>query len=107
MKVSGCSIAIPALALAGSALGATYSLTDTVVGSDFNSFFAYEAIADPTNGRVDYVDQATAEANGITSFTDDSFILKADDTTVLAASDPGRMSARLQSNNQYSTHVAV
>ncbi len=29
-----------------------YSIVDTVVGSDFYDFFNWEAISDPTHGRV-------------------------------------------------------
>lgn len=32
--------------------GATYNLNSNVVGSDFYSAFSFQAIADPTNGRV-------------------------------------------------------
>lgn len=40
------SLVAPALA------GATYSLSDSVVGEGFYNTFNFEAIADPTNGRV-------------------------------------------------------
>ena len=33
-------------------LGDTYSLTSGIVGPDFLNFFTFEAIADPTHGRV-------------------------------------------------------
>jgi hypothetical protein len=32
--------------------GATYKLQDNVAGSGFYDFFAFEAIPDPTHGRV-------------------------------------------------------
>ncbi len=35
-----------------SAASVSYSQTDSFVGSQFNNGFSYEAIADPTNGRV-------------------------------------------------------
>ena len=54
-----------------------------------------------------YVDQATALAQNLTYASGDTLILRADDTTVLSASDPGRNSVRLQSNNVYSNHVTV
>ncbi|KAG8215910.1 hypothetical protein J3R82DRAFT_7882 [Butyriboletus roseoflavus] len=39
--------------LVGFALaGATYSLSDSIVGEGFYSSFTFEAIPDPTNGRV-------------------------------------------------------
>ena len=39
-------------ALTGLVGAATYSISDTIVGTDFYSAFTFEAIADPTNGRV-------------------------------------------------------
>lgn len=88
-------------------LSATYSLSDNVVGSGFNSFFSYQAISDPTHGRVNYVDKGTAQSKNLTYASGNTFILRADHTTTLSASGPGRDSVRLQSNKQYSTHVAV
>ena len=86
---------------------ATYTLSDNYVGDSFLSGFEHEAIADPTNGRVTYVDQATALADNLTFTSSDTFIIRADDTTVLAASDPGRKSVRVRSTKTYTTHVAV
>ncbi|KAJ8489562.1 hypothetical protein ONZ51_g2842 [Trametes cubensis] len=89
------------------AFGATYSQTDSHQGSDFLQSFTHQAIADPTHGRVNYVDQATALAQNLTFSSGDHFVIRADDTTVLSASGPGRNSVRLQSNKQYTTHVTV
>lgn len=50
MSSSRCLLAIASLT--ASALGATYSQTDSYVGSQFLSGFQHMAIADPTNGRV-------------------------------------------------------
>ncbi|KAL5508546.1 hypothetical protein ACEPAH_6165 [Sanghuangporus vaninii] len=85
----------------------SYSLSDNFVGDGFLSGFEHEAIADPTNGRVTYVDQATALADNLTFASSDSFVIRADDTTVLAASDPGRNSVRIRSLKTYTTHVIV
>ena len=43
-----------ALVLAFSVLAPAsgYSITDTIIGSDFYDFFAWEAVPDPTHGRV-------------------------------------------------------
>ena len=54
-----------------------------------------------------YIDQATALSKNLTYASGDSFILKADDTTVLSSSGPGRDSVRIQSNKAYTTHVSV
>ena len=48
-------ITIP-IALTLSGLVSGYSLVDTVIGPDFYTFFQWQAIPDPTNGRV-YVNQ--------------------------------------------------
>ena len=42
--------------LAVSVFGATYSISDSHVGTDFLSAFTHQAISDPTHGRV-YVSQ--------------------------------------------------
>ncbi|KAF9475568.1 endo-1,3(4)-beta-glucanase [Pholiota conissans] len=88
-------------------LGATYSLSDSVVGSGFYNFFQWENIADPTNGRVTYVDQATSKSLNLTFASSNSFILRTDFKTVLSASGPGRNSVRIRSAKTYTTHAAV
>ncbi|TFK51078.1 putative laminarinase [Heliocybe sulcata] len=97
---------VPVL-LASSALGATYTLSDTHVGSDFLTSFVHEAIPDPTSGRVNYVDQATATSKNLTYAMGDTLILRADSTTVLTPSGPGRDSVRIKSVKSYTTHVTV
>ncbi|KAL5510983.1 hypothetical protein ACEPAG_3702 [Sanghuangporus baumii] len=94
-------------AFAGIAYGATYSLSDNIVGRTFLSEFSHQAISDPTHGRVNYVNQATALAQNLTFATDSTFVIRGDHNTVLSASGPGRNSVRLQSNKQWTTHVAV
>lgn len=54
-----------------------------------------------------YVDQHTAQEHNITHATDNSFVLRADYTTYLTPSDPGRRSARIVSRRQFTTVVAV
>ncbi|KAJ8693745.1 hypothetical protein PTI98_008714 [Pleurotus ostreatus] len=88
-------------------LGATYQLSDNIVGSAFLNTFNFEAISDPTHGRVNYVDANTARSKNLTFASGDTFILRADSTTRLSASGPGRDSVRIRSNKVYTTHVAV
>ncbi|KAJ7692219.1 2 beta-glucan [Mycena rosella] len=90
-----------------SALAAVYQNTENIVGPGFYNSFNFEAIPDPTTGRVNYVDQATATSANLTFASGDKFVLRADDTTVLDPSSAGRDSVRLQSKSAYSTHVAV
>jgi hypothetical protein len=56
----------------------------------------------------EYVDEATAIANKLTYTTAyDTFVLRADSTTVLNPSGPGRQSVRLKTTKAYSTHVVI
>jgi len=96
------AFAVPQLASA-----AIYSLTDSIVGTGFYDAFDFEAISDPTHGRVNYVSQAEAQNLTLTIATHRSFILRADNTTVLDPSGPGRNSVRIQSKNTYTTHVII
>ncbi|KIJ63544.1 glycoside hydrolase family 16 protein [Hydnomerulius pinastri MD-312] len=75
-----------ALAIAADAQGATYTLSSSLSGQAFLNAFEWQAIADPTNGRVNYVSQTTAQADGLYSVSGSSVTLRADDTTVLDAS---------------------
>ncbi|OJT14334.1 hypothetical protein TRAPUB_9125 [Trametes pubescens] len=93
--------------LVSSALAATYPLKDSFVGQGFLSGFSHQAIPDPTHGRVNYVDQPTALAQNLSFATDNTFIMRADSFSVVDPSAPGRNSVRIQSNNQYTTHVSV
>ncbi|KAF9218745.1 glycoside hydrolase family 16 protein [Gyrodon lividus] len=96
-----------AVAVASGASAATYSVTSNLVGQSFLNAFSWQAIADPTNGRVNYVSEATAQADGLVSVWGNQVVLRADSTTTLSPSGPGRNSFRLESNAQYTTHVAV
>ncbi|KAF7370092.1 Glycoside hydrolase family 16 protein [Mycena sanguinolenta] len=93
---------------ASSALAATYSRSENIVGTGFYNSFNFEAIQDPTAGRVNYVDEATAKSQNLTFASDNTFILRADFKTVISdSSATGRNSVRIRTNNAYTTHVAV
>ncbi|KAI0726247.1 putative beta-glucanase from glycoside hydrolase family GH16 [Fomitopsis betulina] len=96
-----------ALSLSSLAQAGPYSINQTSIGRDFLTNFQWEDITDPTKGRVNYVNQSTSLANNLTFTSDDTFIMRADYTTNLTASGPGRMSNRIKSYAQYRTHVAV
>ncbi|KAF5344996.1 hypothetical protein D9756_011303 [Leucocoprinus leucothites] len=86
---------------------ATYSISDTVVPSSFLNFFEFQAIADPTMDD-NYVDQSTAVSQGLVNqASSTSFIVRADDRTVLNPNGAGRNSVRIRSKKTYTTHVAV
>ncbi|KZW03327.1 glycoside hydrolase family 16 protein [Exidia glandulosa HHB12029] len=98
-----------ALALASPSLtmAASYSVSDTFIGSSFLSGFDFEAISDPTHGRVQYVSQSAAQSANLTSTTSTSFVMRVESKTVLSASGAGRKSVRIQSKKQWTTHVAI
>jgi len=89
------------------ALAGTYLLSDEIIGSDFYTAFNWEAIEDPTRGRVTYVDQNDSQNQNLTFASSDSFILRTDFQTVLSPDGPGRNSVRIKSQKTYSTHVVV
>ncbi|KAH9478613.1 putative glycosidase C21B10.07 [Psilocybe cubensis] len=90
-----------------SALAATYSQTDSHIGSDFLNAFSLEAISDPTHGRVNYVDAGTAASQNLTFTSSNTFIMRADFKKTLDPNGPGRNSVRMMSNKQYTTSVMV
>ncbi|KAJ3510113.1 hypothetical protein NMY22_g16071 [Coprinellus aureogranulatus] len=50
--------------------GPGYKLTDSIVGHEFFRAFDWEAIPDPTHGRVLYVDENTSRRNNLTYATE-------------------------------------
>lgn len=54
-----------------------------------------------------YVNQATAVAQNLTYASGNTLVLRADHTTTLSASGPGRNSVRIRSVKTYTTHVSV
>ncbi|KAL1676386.1 glycoside hydrolase family 16 protein [Schizophyllum commune] len=94
------------LASAGPALAA-YVKSESFVGQSFYDGFDFQAIADPTHGRVNYVDAQTAKDKNLTYASADSFVLRMDSTTVLDPAGAGRDSVRIRSKNTYTTHVLV
>lgn len=89
------------------ALAANYTLSDNIVGAAFYTTFEWEAIPDPTRGRVTYVDQSDSQSQNLTFASSDSFVLRTDFKTVLSADDPGRNSVRIKSQKTYTTHAVV
>ncbi|TFY64735.1 hypothetical protein EVG20_g5848 [Dentipellis fragilis] len=106
MQLSVASVLLSTLLAARTAYGATYSLSDNITPSTFYNNFAFQAISDPTHGRVNYVNQATAQSEGIITLGS-TIKLSADVSGTIPASGPGRDSFRVQSKKQYTTHVAV
>ncbi|TFK50267.1 endo-1,3(4)-beta-glucanase-like protein [Heliocybe sulcata] len=84
-----------------------YYLSDYHVGYEFYNTFEFQAIPDPTHGRVNYVNESYAISKNLSYASWDTFIMRADHTTVLNASDAGRDSVRIQSYKSYTTHVII
>ncbi|KAG8216684.1 glycoside hydrolase family 16 protein [Butyriboletus roseoflavus] len=99
------------LTVAVNALGAKYNLTSSLTGQSFFDAFDWQIIPDPTNGRVCVHPDAwskVAKADGLYSIAASGVVtLRADNTTVLSASGPGRNSFNLISLANYTTHVAI
>ncbi|RDB18969.1 putative glycosidase C21B10.07 [Hypsizygus marmoreus] len=102
-----CFFALALLPFVVPSLAARYPLSDNIVGTAFLNTFDFQAIADPTHGRVNYVDQATAQSQNLTFASADSFVLRTDFKTRLNPGGPGRNSVRIRSKKVYTTHVAV
>ncbi|KAF8901351.1 glycoside hydrolase family 16 protein [Gymnopilus junonius] len=95
------------LSTAAQVSAATYLLTDEIIGLSFYDAFIWESFADPTNGRVSYVDRVTSDMMNLTFASPDTFILRADSENVLDPSGPGRNSVRIRSKQTYTSHVSV
>ncbi|KAF6764292.1 endo-beta-glucanase [Ephemerocybe angulata] len=85
----------------------SYALVEEYIGKDFLEGFNFEAIDDPTHGRVNYVNSAIALQEQLVLAKRDSFVLRADSKTTLSPEGPGRNSVRLISKNQYENAVMV
>ncbi|KAL8696725.1 MAG: hypothetical protein Q9201_007512, partial [Fulgogasparrea decipioides] len=87
-------------------LSAGYSLQDDYSADKFFDMFSFDTMDDPTNGYVNYVDQATAREHGMLDSKDNGAItLRSDSTSV--ASGRGRNSLRLTSKAAYNHALIV
>ncbi|KAK2761284.1 hypothetical protein FQN54_001806 [Arachnomyces sp. PD_36] len=86
------------LALAGCVTGslAAYEVVQEYTSENFFSEFTLFTEADPTNGFVTYVDQATAEAEGLISTENNAIYMGVDYANTVT--DGGRHSVRVSSN---------
>ncbi|KAL1755379.1 glycoside hydrolase family 16 protein [Schizophyllum commune] len=85
----------------------SYHVSESYVGNDFYRGFDFQAITDPTHGRVNYVDMYTAQGRNLTYTTGDTFILRGDSWSYLRPNGPGRDSVRIQSKKTYTDHISV
>ncbi|KAH0828889.1 glycoside hydrolase family 16 protein [Lanmaoa asiatica] len=85
----------------------TYSLSNSLAGQSFINAFTWATNPDPNWGRVNYVDLATAQSKGLVSVSGNQVTLRADRTTKLTSSGPGRDSFDLVSKIINLTHLIV
>ncbi|KAJ7680263.1 glycoside hydrolase family 16 protein [Mycena polygramma] len=98
---------IPLLCLSLPALAAqSYSLKDEFIGDGFFSW-NWETSSDPTHGRVNYVDKATAMSMNLSVAADNTFLMRADNVNKVAPGEPGRKSVRISSPAAYEDSVMV
>ncbi|KAF9562372.1 glycoside hydrolase family 16 protein, partial [Agrocybe pediades] len=107
MVFSACLATFLVLGLVPSSLGAQYLLKENIIGSGFYDHFDWEAVDDPSHGRVTYVDMQTSIDQNLTYGHHNTFILRTDFQSVLQPDGPGRNSVRIRSKNTYTTHVAI
>ncbi|KAG0693396.1 glycoside hydrolase family 16 protein [Suillus ampliporus] len=84
-----------------STLTQTYTLNVSHVGYNFLDNFSWETMDDPTHGRVNYVDLATALGDNLTFVSDSKFVMRADDTRQVENTTRGRDSVRIRSLAAY------
>ncbi|KAF8803218.1 endo-1,3(4)-beta-glucanase [Phlegmacium glaucopus] len=95
------------LVLLSSSSANSYRLSESIVGQDFYQHFSWEAVADPSHGRVNYVDQQTSIDQNLTYASHNAFVLRTDHHNVLDPNGPGRNSVKIKSKNVYTNHVVI
>ncbi|CCM05071.1 uncharacterized protein FIBRA_07277 [Fibroporia radiculosa] len=89
------------------AVRSQFTIADTYIGQDFFNTWTWQDIDDPTNGRVNYTDQAFARATNLSYATSTKFFMRADDQNVVPSNARGRNSVRILSNKAYSDSLTV
>lgn len=97
LLVTTMKTSLPLFALAGTT-SAAYTLLNTFNASNWMSSFQAQAIADPTNGYVNYLSQSAAQAAGLYKIIGNQVFVGVDNTSVLDPSGTGRNSVRIASN---------
>lgn len=87
------------------ALASQYTIADDYSGNNFWNLMTFDTENDPTHGYVNYVDQSTAQSDGLVSTNNGVVTIKSDSTNV--ASGRGRNSVRVTSTKQYNHGLVV
>ena len=88
---------------------AQYTIKDHFQGSTFFDGFSFFTDGDPTHGFVKYVDQGTAQTNGLIGTTANTAYMGVDYTSKLdpGGSQGGRQSVRLSSKSTYTEGLFI
>lgn len=101
------STTTPPVSGGGGSGGGEYAQTHNFQGDSWFDGWSFWHDKDPTNGRVQYVDQDTARSANL-SYTDgDRFVIKLDPNGTLDPNGPGRQSVRIQMNDAVTKHTSV
>ncbi|KAJ5671297.1 hypothetical protein N7507_000424 [Penicillium longicatenatum] len=111
MKTSSLSLSAGSLlliSLLSPAAASEYQLVESWQGEEFFDYFHFYTGADPTNGWVTYLDQASAESSGLVKVTDQGTVyIGVDHTTTLSTSGKGRDSVRVGTTKYYEHSLVV
>ncbi|KAJ5925311.1 hypothetical protein N7454_007950 [Penicillium verhagenii] len=111
MKASSLSLSAGSLlllSLASTGVASQYELVETWQGQEFFDYFHFYTGADPTNGWVTYLDQASAESSGLVKVTDRGTVyIGVDHQTTLSTTGKGRDSVRVGTNKYYEHSLVV
>ncbi|KAF2192567.1 glycoside hydrolase family 16 protein [Zopfia rhizophila CBS 207.26] len=86
---------------------AAYSLIDTYDASNWLNKFDVQAIADPTHGFVNYVNQQQAQQLGLIRNQNNQVYMGVDSTSHLDPNGVGRNSVRIQSKTAYNHALVI
>ncbi|KAJ5613371.1 hypothetical protein N7510_006565 [Penicillium lagena] len=85
-----------------------YQLMERWQAKNFLEYFNFHVGQDPTNGYVNYLDQASAQAAGLVKVTDrGTLYLGVDHTTKLSPGGPGRNSVRIGTKKYYDQSLII
>ncbi|KAF2719924.1 glycoside hydrolase family 16 protein [Polychaeton citri CBS 116435] len=98
------STLVAGLALMSTTGWAQYTLEDDYLANGFFDQFSFFTSGDPTHGFVQYVDQGTANSNGLISSSGSQAVMRVDSTNT---APNGRTSVRLTSNKAYDSGLVI
>ncbi|KAJ5826435.1 hypothetical protein N7474_003573 [Penicillium riverlandense] len=111
LSLSAGSLILPLLAspvTANESSAAAYQLVERWQADNFLEYFNFHVGQDPTNGYVNYLDQASAQDAGLVKVTDSGTLyLGVDHTTKLSPGGKGRDSVRIGTKKYYDQSLVI